>query len=128
MAFDIYGKNLRENHCEVHPWVHETYPCTICFQEGELQKRKNRKQEPIDNRLHPDDPLNSFPSLSDWLQHIGCYGAGQSMEQWGKIVSWCRDAAQSLQEIVSLDGGWSNDAYARAEKIIERASDDQQRK
>lgn len=30
MAFDIYGNNLRPGHCEVHPDVHEEYPCSMC--------------------------------------------------------------------------------------------------
>ncbi len=30
MNFDIHGNNLRSGHCEVHPWVHEEYPCSMC--------------------------------------------------------------------------------------------------
>lgn len=33
MAFDIYGNNLRRGHCEVHPNVHEEYPCALCCAE-----------------------------------------------------------------------------------------------
>lgn len=40
MAFDIWGNNLRPGHCEVHPHVHEEYPCSMCLSEGQ-----NREQE-----------------------------------------------------------------------------------
>lgn len=120
MAFDIYGGNLRHGHCEVHPHVHEHYPCTLC----NLETRK--PVQPVDNRLHPDDPLNTFPALADWLQHVGCYGAGQSMEEWGQIVTWCREAASSLQEIIEYSGGADNallDDYVmeRAQSVISKA-------
>lgn len=34
MAFDIYGNNLRRGYCEVHPNVHEEYPCSLCMSES----------------------------------------------------------------------------------------------
>lgn len=34
MAYDIYGQNLRGGHCEVHPHVHESYPCSECYAES----------------------------------------------------------------------------------------------
>lgn len=34
MSFDIYGNNLMSGHCEVHPFVHESYPCSICIREA----------------------------------------------------------------------------------------------
>lgn len=33
MAYDIYGNTLRRGHCEVHPHVHEEYPCSLCYEE-----------------------------------------------------------------------------------------------
>lgn len=39
MAFDIYGGNLRPGHCEVHPHVHEEFPCHVCVLE------RNRDQD-----------------------------------------------------------------------------------
>lgn len=44
MAFDIYGENLRSGHCEVHPWVHEEYPCSVCYSESD-QKQKQSKSD-----------------------------------------------------------------------------------
>ena len=37
MSFDIYGNNLRRGHCEVHPHVHEEYPCSVCLAESQRQ-------------------------------------------------------------------------------------------
>lgn len=31
MSWDIYGEPLRRGHCEVHPHVHEEYPCSVCI-------------------------------------------------------------------------------------------------
>lgn len=37
MAYDIYGQKLASGHCEVHPWVGETYPCSLCYAESKLK-------------------------------------------------------------------------------------------
>lgn len=34
MSFDIYGERLRPGHCEVHPHVHEEYPCSLCMEKS----------------------------------------------------------------------------------------------
>ena len=31
MAFDVYGERLTPGHCEVHPYVAEEYPCSLCI-------------------------------------------------------------------------------------------------
>ena len=31
MSWDIYGNPLRRGYCEVHPDVHQEYPCSICM-------------------------------------------------------------------------------------------------
>lgn len=43
MSFDIYGENLRQGHCEVHPNVHEEYPCSVCLSESS-QKNDHAQQ------------------------------------------------------------------------------------
>jgi hypothetical protein len=40
MAYDIYGNNLRRGHCEVHPDVHEEYPCSLCYMEQSKHKER----------------------------------------------------------------------------------------
>lgn len=38
MSFDIYGNHLRPGYCEVHPDVHESFPCHYCRDEDEPQE------------------------------------------------------------------------------------------
>ena len=33
MSWDIFGNPLQRGHCEVHPHVHEEYPCSVCISE-----------------------------------------------------------------------------------------------
>ena len=43
MSFDIYGNNLRRGHCEVHPHVHEEYPCSVCIVEAAQREEQQRR-------------------------------------------------------------------------------------
>ena len=40
MPYDIYGNNLRNGFCEVHPYVEQEYPCQICCQEIEREEQR----------------------------------------------------------------------------------------
>lgn len=46
MAWDIYGNPLQRGHCEVHPHVHEEYPCSVCMSErGQTQQPHDALQQ-----------------------------------------------------------------------------------
>ena len=45
MSWDIYGEPLRRGHCEVHPHVHEEYPCSVCI----ADKRSSDQQGGYEN-------------------------------------------------------------------------------
>jgi hypothetical protein len=45
MAFDIYGGNLQRGHCEVHPHVHEEYPCSVCLSESRRKRDEQREYQ-----------------------------------------------------------------------------------
>lgn len=45
MSYDIYGNNLRPGHCEVHPSVHEEYPCSVCMMENDLRRKQKQEYE-----------------------------------------------------------------------------------
>lgn len=48
MAFDIYGNNLKRGYCEVHPNVHEEYPCSLCISETRRRDlSKSVTQQPV---------------------------------------------------------------------------------
>lgn len=40
MGYDIYGNILSRGHCEVHPHVHEEYPCSVCVSEKNRQDQQ----------------------------------------------------------------------------------------
>lgn len=44
MTHDIYGQNLRKGYCEVHPNVHEEYPCSLCYAD-ENKRKQNYAEE-----------------------------------------------------------------------------------
>ena len=62
MGYDIYGNNLRNGHCEVHPHVHEEYPCSVCIGE-------KRAQEPQYCDGNPSHCENSY-YLGQAQEHI----------------------------------------------------------
>lgn len=45
MPFDIYGEQLTPGHCEVHPYISEPYPCSVCMEQ---------EREPV--RTYPESP------------------------------------------------------------------------
>ena len=50
MSYDIYGNPLRRGHCEVHPHVHEEYPCSVCMTES---RRHQEAQSPAQCNGNP---------------------------------------------------------------------------
>ena len=53
MAYDIYGNDLRRGYCEVHPHVHQEYPCDICYREIEQNNRNNQMQNDYYKSIDP---------------------------------------------------------------------------
>lgn len=45
MSFDIYGNRLERGHCEVHPHVHEDYPCSLCMSESRRRQTERREYD-----------------------------------------------------------------------------------
>lgn len=45
MAYDIYGNQLRRGYCEVHPNVHEEYPCSACTAESSVNEAERYAQQ-----------------------------------------------------------------------------------
>jgi len=46
MSYDIYGNHLRPGHCEVHPDVHEVYPCSYCLDDyGEHEQMREQEYD-----------------------------------------------------------------------------------
>ena len=67
MPYDIYGNNLRNGFCEVHPYVEQEYPCQICCQEierEEQRQRENREHSQLQNeQYHLHSALHQIEKL-----------------------------------------------------------------
>lgn len=57
MAWDIYGFNLREGYCEVHPDVPQPYPCIFCLQDIEYEKERHQQICEYDQFLKTQEDL-----------------------------------------------------------------------
>ena len=45
MSWDIYGNPLARGHCDVHPHVHEEYPCSVCMAEKRQREQASQQSE-----------------------------------------------------------------------------------
>ena len=52
MAFDIYGNVLSRGCCEVHPHVHEEYPCHVCIADRRIDDRQQERDELGELKYH----------------------------------------------------------------------------
>lgn len=66
MSFDIYGGRLRGGHCEVHPDVAETYPCSVCLDEMA--------------HYHAQGPQIEGPSEEDYIEGV-CAEGGHQLDE-----------------------------------------------
>lgn len=88
MSWDIYGNHLRRGHCEVHPHVHEEYPCSICMAE------RNRPQ--INRHAHEE-----FERLQYELDQQGDYIRHLESER-AALAAQVQALGDKLSEVVAL--------------------------
>lgn len=48
MGWDIYGQYLAPGHCEVHPHIAESYPCSRCEEEYYQNQRDQDEVEKVE--------------------------------------------------------------------------------
>ena len=65
MGYDIYGNNLRSGHCEVHPYVHEEYPCSVCLQESEQEAIDKAQRKEYEKEMREDYEKSLLSDTSD---------------------------------------------------------------
>ena len=65
MAYDIYGNDLERGFCEVHPYIKQEYPCSVCLAERRKfdEEKKQAKQQQKEYYKHlefqnPNNPNN----------------------------------------------------------------------
>lgn len=54
MSYDIYGNTLKRGYCEVHPYVNESYPCSLCYKEIEDEYQRALDKMIAEHEI-PDD-------------------------------------------------------------------------
>ena len=52
MPYDIYGQSLRSGHCEVHPDVHQEYPCYLCVTENQQRQEHMTQQRQYEEEYY----------------------------------------------------------------------------
>lgn len=54
MSYDIFGNQLQKGHCEVHPHVHEEYPCSLCYSESSQRLQQKRYMDSQEQQYYDD--------------------------------------------------------------------------
>ena len=88
MTYDIYGQNLASGYCEVHPWVRESYPCSLCYAESNDRKQR---QPDYDTRAEAEyyaemerAHYEDIAKKNNWLYRMLC-----SVSSWvDKFNDW----------------------------------------
>ena len=96
MSFDIYGNNLRRGHCEVHPHVHEEYPCSVCLAESQRQAE------------HQPEYCDGDPRYCESAYYLG--QASDRIKELEAERRWRTDLPPNIDECmeiaVKLTVGW----------------------
>ena len=110
MSFDIYGNNLRRGHCEVHPHVHEEYPCSVCI--AEASQREQQQRPPYCD----GDPrfCESAHYLAQASEHIKDQERTMATQQ-ARIEALEKSARALVKEIMSDD--FSDEAMEVGKKL-----------
>lgn len=54
MSYDIYGEILRSGHCEVHPHIHEPYPCSLCLADDRRREDDRRAEREYERQINAE--------------------------------------------------------------------------
>lgn len=96
MAWDIYGNTLQRGHCEVHPHVHEEYPCSVCMSERRQAQQPHDALEQLEFEL---------AQQGDYIKHLEAERAALAA-QVKEMSQLCLTAAEvrELQAAAGRDG------------------------
>jgi len=70
MSFDIYGNNLRKGYCEVHPNVHEEYPCSLCYAERQNKRERHSSQEPTESDFKEEELRQQLTDKDNLIKEL----------------------------------------------------------
>lgn len=84
MSWDIYGNPLRRGYCEVHPNVHEEYPCSLCEAEIRADENKKHSQQQQQQYYQDIETLHQLHSLRlAVLDHLfNWFSSPADEQQW----------------------------------------------
>lgn len=99
MAFDIYGNDLQKGHCEVHPWVHQEYPCSVCLSEHQ------RKTQPVSQRDYKEEHIEALKN---------------EIEQQAQRIKELEEALMEWLPFILERHGFSKNASGYTIHIIEK--------
>jgi len=76
MSWDIYGESLRRGHCEVHPHVHEEYPCSVCIREAQQNEAESQAYEKAMSEEYEKYCAAEYEAYINKELGIGMHGEG----------------------------------------------------
>lgn len=87
MSWDIYGEKLRPGHCEVHPSVHEEYPCSVCLKETQRRQEKSEHHF-LKRELEAErDKNRRLVEAGNALTKADVWGRAAAYEGWKKALA-----------------------------------------
>ena len=105
MAYDIYGNTLQSGHCEVHPYVHEEYPCSVCVAEKK-QHDQQQGHEKLDYFLsQAEQRIAELEKANAELNH--------------KIGEYVDKTAELKAEKKEIETHWYNEGKRVGKKALE---------
>ena len=99
MSYDIWGNPLPRGHCEVHPHVHEEYPCSVCM--AEKQQRQQRDQQSEAEYYMQMEIDNLKRDIAEYKK--------ESSDKTGKILKM-KDVLWGVLAMIDESWGASSDA------------------
>ena len=99
MSWDIYGNPLQRGHCEVHPHVHEEYPCSVCLSERRQHDDANRDHQAQHDmilevehlKMQRDELLAALQGMIDIAndsQGVAGYHLNGEVADWDEFEEW----------------------------------------
>lgn len=112
MSYDIWGNPLPRGHCEVHPHVHEEYPCSVCMAEKNQREQASQQSEAeyymqlqieilTQERLELLKALESLLDITSDSQGVSGYYLNGDIAEWNEFE--CVGEAYEL--IRRIEGG-----------------------
>ena len=112
MSYDIQGNPLPRGHCEVHPHVHEEYPCSVCIAERNQRKQVSQHDSTLYNMQmqiekltrERDDLLKALEgilAITAGSQGVAGYHLNGDIAEWDEF-----EEVSSAHELIGrINGG-----------------------